>query len=75
VLGFDAWYIRAPHVLEEDALLRGEVQCQISSSAPSDNSQIVVQGPSDDVIRYDAFRITDLKLESWIDVPISNAEP
>ena len=73
VLRLGSLYIRAPHVLEEDALLCREIECKISSSARANDTDIVVQGHSNDIMRHLFTRPKDLESEPWLLAQNSNA--
>lgn len=60
VLRLDTRYVWSPHVFEEDALFRREVERKISSSAPAYDTEIVVQSPPNNVVGWRVFRVADL---------------
>ena len=72
MLRLDSRDIWTPHVFEEDTLLRREIESQITSGAAADDTQVVVQGPPNDIIRHGAQTV-DLESKSWVDLPVSNA--
>jgi len=66
MLGLDSRYVRVPCVFEKDALLHVEVESNGSSGAMANNTQVVVEGPPNDIVRCAVVCTVDLESESRV---------